>query len=389
VLTSTFPRWRGDSEPPFVFELCQRLAERFNVLVLAPHAPGAKLHETIGPLEVRRFRYFFTPWESLAYRGGIMANLKQNWLRYLLIPFFMAAEFASVVSLLRKHRIDAIHAHWVIPHGVVAIAARALIAGPKPAIVCTSHGSDLLGLTGRMFEWLQKAVISRVDKLTVVSAALREEAMRLVDRGDVEVIPMGTDLTRTFTPPLASGRSDYELLFVGRLVEQKGVQYLVAAMGGILARHPQTILTIVGDGPARENLQRLVETSGLGACVRFLGSVENSALNELYERATVFVSPSLTEGFGLTLVEAMGCACAVVATDLPAVRGIVVDGLSGLLCTKGESADIAAKVCTLLDHPDLRERMGHAGREHVRSFDWVPISRRYIALIDELVRKRS
>lgn len=389
VLTSTFPRWQGDNEPPFVFELSRRLADRFDVVVLAPHAPGAKRFENMGNLEVHRFRYFFTPWQSLAYHCGIMANLKQNRLRYFLVPFFLLTELVSLIGLLRKYRVDVIHAHWLIPNGLVAVVARALITGIKPAIVCTSHGTDLFGLTGFVFSWLQKQVISKVNRLTVVSAALRAHAISLVSRGDVEVIPMGVDLAVTFTPPVTSGRSSTELLFVGRLVEQKGVQYLIMAMPEILKKHPQAMLAIAGDGPERENLLRQVVALGVGKHVRFYGALENAALRELYRNAAIFVSPSLAEGFGLALVEASGCGCPVITTDLPAIRDIVIDGITGLSCRQEDSADFAAKICFLLEHPELRESMGCAGRQHVQErFDWGTISRRYTTLFDGLVRER-
>lgn len=390
VLTSTFPRWQGDSEPPFVFELCRRLAEQFDVVVLAPHASGARRFEHMGNLEVHRFRYFFTPWQSLAYHGGIMANLKQNRLRYLLIPFFMLSELASLISLLKKQRVDVIHAHWIIPQAFIAVVARALINGRKPAIVCTSHGTDLIGLTGAMFRWMQKQVIAKADKLTVVSALLRTHANGLVKRDDIEVIPMGVDLTGNFRPPADAGRSNNELLFVGRLVEQKGVHYLIQAMPEILRNHPQATLTIAGDGTEGKSLRRLAEAIGVGEHVRFLGAIENSSLEELYGRAAMFVSPSLAEGFGLTFVEALGCACPVVATDLPAIRDVVIDGVNGLICRQKDSADLAAKVRYLLAHPDLRENLGKAGRKHVESrFDWTMIASRYAALIDELAQGHS
>lgn len=359
-------------------------------MVLAPHAPGAKRFENMDNLEVHRFRYFLTPWQSLAYHGGIMANLKQNRLRYLLVPFFLLSEFASLIYLTRKYRVDVIHAHWLIPNGLVAVAARALIAGEKPAIVCTSHGTDLFGLTGTLFRWLQKHVIAKVDKLTVVSTALRVHAISLVNRDDVEVIPMGVDLAGAFTPPDTPGRSSSKLLFVGRLVEQKGLQYLILAMPAILKCHPQVTLTIAGDGPERENYQRLATTSGMNGSIRFLGALENAALNELYGRATAFVSPSLAEGLGLTFVEASGCECPVVATDLPAILDIVIDGVTGLICRQKDSADLAAKVCFLLEYPELREAMGRAGRQYVQErFDWAIVSCRYAALIDELAQGHS
>jgi hypothetical protein len=70
VLTSTFPRWKDDTDPPFVYELCLRLKKHYDIHVLAPHYPGTATEEQPAGLQVTRFRYFFEPWERLAYQGG-------------------------------------------------------------------------------------------------------------------------------------------------------------------------------------------------------------------------------------------------------------------------------------------------------------------------------
>lgn len=390
VLTSTFPRWEGDHEPPFVFELSRRLGERFKIMVLSPHAPGAKLSETMDGIEVHRFRYFLPQWQRLAYDGGILANLKNNRFNYFLIPFFILSELISLVLLLRKTRVDVIHAHWLIPQGLVAIMARTL-AHRKPVIICTSHGGDLFGLSGNLFSWVKKQVIRRTDKLTVVSQAMRDYASSLTGRQDIEVIPMGVDLIQKFTPLPEAEMNPDELLFVGRLVEKKGVRYIILAMPEILKRHPQTQLVISGDGPDRTELQKLALATGVESHIQFLGTVNNAALQELYRRASIFVGPSIVarggdqEGLGLVFVEALGCECAVIASDLPAIRDVVTDGVTGLICKQKDSADIAHKVIILLNDPALRQTLGRAGRQYVvERFDWKIVSDRYIRLIDDL-----
>lgn len=389
VLTSTFPRWQGDNEPPFVFELSRRLAEHFDVVVLAPHAPGARRLEKMGNLEVHRFRYFFTGWQGLAYHGGILANLKRNPLYYLLVPFFLLAEFFAALGLLREQRFDAIHAHWLIPNGLIAVMACAMMVH-KPAVICTAHGSDLSGLKGALFRWLQRLVISRADKLAVVSAALREQIDVLAPWAGAEVIPMGVDMEERFIPDALVERIPARLLFVGRLVAQKGVRHLIPALRGILRTHPGTVLDIVGEGPERAVLERLVEAEGVRESIRFHGAIENAALPGWYAGAAVFVSPSLAEGFGLTLVEAMACGCAVVASDLPAVRDIVSDGKTGLLCPPGDSDMLAKNIRFLLDHPEVCARMGKAGMESVRSrFDWSAVAECYAELIENAMRRRA
>ncbi|MCB1809189.1 MAG: glycosyltransferase, partial [Candidatus Competibacteraceae bacterium] len=146
VLTSTFPRWLDDSEPPFVFELSRRLTGSFDVTVLAPRAPGSQRKESMAGLHVIRFPYFIPRWENLAaHGGGILNRLKANKLNYLLIPFFIAGQIWALTQLLRRESFDIIHAHWIIPQGLVAILGHYLASQNIP-IVCTSHGGDLYAL---------------------------------------------------------------------------------------------------------------------------------------------------------------------------------------------------------------------------------------------------
>jgi glycosyltransferase involved in cell wall biosynthesis len=393
VLTSTFPRWEGDREPPFVFELSKRLAKDFDVCVLAPHAPGASQEEVLTGIKVIRFRYFFTHGQTLAYNGGILANLKRQRRNYFLIPFFILSEFICLWRILRTTQVDVIHAHWLIPQGFVAVAARAF-SRQSPLIVCTSHGGDLFGLSGKLLTKIKRIIINRVDKFTVVSQAMRDYAYQVTMRHDIEVIPMGVDLVKQFTPRDFHEMYDpHTILFVGRLVEKKGVRYLILAMQEILKAHPQTRLLIAGDGPDKLALLQLAQDNNVASQVSFLGPLENTSLQEQYRRATIFVGPSVVaaggdqEGLGLVFVEALGCECAVIASDLPAIKDVIIDGVTGLICKQRDSVDLANKVISLLDNPALRLSLGRAGRQHVAGrFDWEIVAHRYADLIHAMHR---
>jgi hypothetical protein len=96
VLSSTFPRWKNDHEPAFVYELSKRLAEQFDVYVLAPHTAGSSKEEIFENIQVHRFRYAPEKLEKLAYNGGIATNLKLQPIKYLLVlPFLIAEYFAA------------------------------------------------------------------------------------------------------------------------------------------------------------------------------------------------------------------------------------------------------------------------------------------------------
>ncbi|OGS99133.1 MAG: hypothetical protein A3F73_03675 [Gallionellales bacterium RIFCSPLOWO2_12_FULL_59_22] len=390
VLTSTFPRWPGDHEPPFVFELCRRLGEDFEVWVLAPHAPDTKTHETMSGVTVVRFCYFFEWGETLAYRGGILANLRGNRLRYLLVPLFLVCQLLAVLRLLAREKFDIVHAHWLIPQGLVAVAAR-LISGRVPALLCTAHGSDLLGLRGALFSALKRLVMHRSDAVTVVSLAMKERAASLDIKPDkITVIPMGVDTANDFVPGGQASRRNHELLFVGRLVSSKAVDILIGAMPAILAEYPEATLTIAGDGPEKGWLETLAQTLGVAGRVSFLGAVANPALPELYRRAAIFVSASQEEGFGLTLVEALACGCAVIAADLPAIRDVIIHQDTGLLVAQQDPEAFAGAVVKLLAEPDVRRQLAVNGRNHVaRNFDWAEISSRYAAAFERLILERA
>ena len=142
VITSTFPRWKDDEDPPFVFELCNRLRAHYQVNVLAPHCPGSKTEEYLSGIYIKRFRYFIKPWERLAYQGGILSKLKHHPWQYGLLPFFFMGELIALIRLLRKYKFHLIHAHWLIPHGLVALLARLFIKSAPP-LLCTSHGRSV------------------------------------------------------------------------------------------------------------------------------------------------------------------------------------------------------------------------------------------------------
>ena len=296
VLPSTFPRWAGDRGPPFVCELCKRRAGAHEVFVLAPHCRGAADQEMMGErLAVRRFRYAPELLELLAYEGGILENLKRARWRYLLVPLFFFAEWRAALRAIRRERPDVIHAHWIVPQGVVAVIARLAAFGAKrPAIVCTSHGTDLFALRGALASQFKACVVRRAAVLTVVSAAMKTQALRLGALAEnVRVMPMGVDARQRFYPDGGARRSANELLFVGRLVRQKGIVHLLEAFATVRESNSDAPLVVVGAGPLERELRRHAQELAIDAAVTFAGAVANENLARYYRRAAALVVPSI------------------------------------------------------------------------------------------------
>lgn len=295
-------------------------------------------------VEVIRYRYAPRRWETLVNDGGITTNLRlQRW-KVLLVPTFVLGQAWRTWRVLRTRRVDAVHAHWLIPQGLIAALLRAL-SRRMPAYIVTSHGADLFALRGPFLNMLKRFAIRRSAAVTVVSRVMKDELARIgVGAGShVEVQPMGADLSNRFVPDPSVPRSSDEILFVGRLVEKKGVCHLIDAMPAIVASYPSAHLTIAGFGPEEAALRAQVRQRGLDDRVRFVGAVPQAKLPTLYRRAAVLVAPFVQaasgdqEGLGLVSVEAIGCGCPVILSDLPATRDVLADSSGFVYVPQGDS----------------------------------------------------
>jgi glycosyltransferase involved in cell wall biosynthesis len=182
---------------------------------------------------------------------------------------------------------------------------------------------------------------------------------------------------------------------VGRVVEKKGLRFLIEAMPQILERHPDANLCVAGDGQELNVIKKLADNLGVADRIKFLGALANKALPKLFQTADVVVFPSIIaangdrEGFGLVLVEALGCECAAVVTDLPAMRDIVRDRKTALIVPQQNSQQIADKVIQLLDNHSLRKSIGKEGRRYVvQRFDWKTVTEQYKNIINLIIDDR-
>lgn len=383
VLTSTFPRYDSDITPSFIFDLCKQINKKFNVFVLAPHDKDLKSKETIQGLSIFRFRYFFSCWETLSYRAGILSNLRENPLRYLLLPCFLVAEFLYTLHIIRTKNIDVVHAHWLIPQGLIAALAILLVRKKIP-LICTAHGSDL-AINNTVILLIYRWLFKRMAALTVVSNALKQRAISQgapVER--ISVIPMGVDVDVVFYPRAYGVRRD-KLLFVGRLVNSKGVDVLLQAMHIILRKYPEQQLIIVGDGPELSSLLETVQHLQISHRVTFVGAITHQSLADFYNQASIMILPTREEGFGLTLIEALACECAVIASDIPAIHDIITHEETGLIVDVDDSVKLANAIDKLLSDSQLRDRLAVNGRKKViENFSWRKIGYQYSAVIDHL-----
>ncbi|WP_084592640.1 glycosyltransferase [Pseudohaliea rubra] len=389
VLASTYPRWSGDHEPGFVHELARRLNDRFEVHVLAPHAPGARRREVLDGVAVERFRYAPTQLQSLINDGGIMSNLGRHRWKWLLIPpFFLAQLFATFRALLRL-RPRVVHAHWILPQGLTIALVKQLFRTP---FVLTAHGADLFALRGSLFRLVKRWVCAQATTVTVVSEAMASAISELnIPDGKALVRPMGVDLEVRFTPDPTVERIPKQLLFVGRLVEKKGVNYLLEALPLITEKHPDVTLTIVGFGPEELLLREMAARLGINGRVSFLGAAPQESLPKLYRQCGLFVAPFAPaqtgdqEGLGLVLVEALGCGCPVLAGDVAAVRDVLPDSRQRVRPANPPALASAISEILALSSAELLERYEPLFQQSLHRFSWSNVNDAYAKLLNEAV----
>jgi glycosyltransferase involved in cell wall biosynthesis len=313
VLTTSYPRFPGDPAGHFVADAVEHLRARgLDVAVVGP----------------QQFHTY-----GLAYGHGVLGNLRRRpWLALFVPPLL-----ASFVRAARRVEADLLHAHWLSAGWVAARTG-------KPYVVQV-WGTDIE--LARRAPRLVRGTL-RGARLVIAASTALAQAASLLGAREVRVIPSGVDL------PAAAGQEadPPEVLYAGRLSEEKGVLELVEATDGMN-------LIVAGDGPLR------------GRMPFARGFVPHDELERLYARAAVVVCPSRREGFGVACLEAMAHGRPVVATDVGGLRDLVVDGETGLVVPPRDPAALRAALEQLLADPKLRQRLGAAGRQRARErFSW-------------------
>jgi glycosyltransferase involved in cell wall biosynthesis len=263
-------------------------------------------------------------------------------------------------------------------------------AGAPWSFSMTVHGSK------EFFDVARQRLARKVRAarfVVCVSDFTRSQLMALVDEAHwpkLRVVHCGIDPEHFAPPEAPRAAGPVRVLTVGRLDNMKGVSILLEAIAQLRLRGVHAALTVVGDGPKREELQRLADRRSVGAHVIWAGSVGQDAIREHYRSADIFCLPSLAEGLPVVLMEAMSTALPVVANHITGIPELVEHEVSGLLVRPGRTDLLAGALERLARDADLRARMGRAGRETVRrEFDSSAVGRALCELFAaELARDR-
>lgn len=274
---------------------------------------------------------------------------------------FYFAEAGLLAYEMKSRGVSHLHNHFGDSSCTVAMLASELSAVP---FSFTLHGSAIFF---DAHAWQIGEKINRSEFCACISHFTRSQAAIFapdaIDK--LHIVHCGVDPDRL---TLVEHRPDSaNLLFVGRLVEAKGLTHLFEAMARLRSTYPNLMLTIVGDGPDRRTFEKIVAKKELSSVVRFVGSKSQADVATILADSDLFVLPSYAEGVPVVLMEALGSGIPAVVSYVGGVGEIVEDGVNGFLVQPGDPDQLADRIGQLLADPTLRAKMGANGRNKVEA----------------------
>ncbi|MEM7289220.1 MAG: glycosyltransferase [Pseudomonadota bacterium] len=409
INTTTFPASDDDPVPRFVLDQIKEmhaLDPGLDIDVVVPHnAYGPKIPDRLDHSSHREFRYhYFFPRsaETLAGRG-IMPALKENPLRYVLIPFFLLAQYRALLQHCKSQQPDLVYAHWFMTPAIVSYFVCKRLGIP---LMFTSHASDVSVLAKVPFaKGLVARVLTYASQFTAVSNRTADKMKAFFSESDwqaryskkLSIIPMGTALNTGLPTKekqqklLTDCGIDVEkryILGMGRLSEKKGFQYLVEAYGRLDVRLREKIqLVIAGDGQLMEELKLQAKEIGGEGKVIFTGYASGELKNTLLGNASLFVLPSIvddsgdSEGLPVAMMEALANGKMIVATNVSGAEEVLTTE-SGILVDQKSPELLKDAITRLLTLPaDQKAQMENAARKLGKQFDWRKIASDHLKLM--------
>ena len=402
-VTSNFPRWTGDSTTPFVLHLAQDLQQLgWRIDVLSPHAERTALREILGGVQVERFRYLWpSSLETICYQGGALINLRKNRANYLKLPALISSEGLNLFLRLKGGKYDLLHSHWILPQGFTGILAAGPLGIPH---VVTVHGGDVFGLQGALLTTFKRFTLRHADAVTV-NSSVTERAVTEISPALKELhrIPMGVSTNEMkVSTSFVELRNRYRrgngplLIFVGRLVEEKGVEDLIRAVDILVPRFPDITALIIGEGQDRPDLEGLTKTFGLSDRVIFTGWVKPDDISAYLAAGDIFVGPSREasdgwiEAQGLTVIEAMVAKTPVITTRVGGVVDSVKHEETGLLVNERSPDEIAKAVERIVGEPLLADNLrGQGYKLAANKFSRASSAKSFSALFEHMIQSKG
>ncbi len=309
-----------------------------------------------------------------------------------------ALETLSIALAMTRDPVDAdiVHAHtWYADMGALFTK----IVHQIPLVV-TLHSMeplrpwkvDQLGTGYYLSSWIEKTTVESADRVIAVSAGMKADILEHYNVAEEKVVVIHNGIepdvykaTEDHSALEKFGVTSPNVLFVGRISDQKGIFDLLEASKGLPSGVQLVLCAAAPDTP--ELLERMEAGTADREDILWINEmVDKQDVIQLYTHAELFACPSVYEPFGIINLEAMGCGTAVVASGVGGILEVVVDGETGILTKPGDPAGLAAAMNIVLADPDLAKAMGAAGRRRVEElFSWESVAARTKELYEEVV----
>ena len=381
-VATAYPRYAGDVITPWLVELIKRLKDKgIDISVFTSSYQGLR-DQVLDGVKVHRFRYFFKKYERLTHEENAVDRLGRGPLNLVLSIFYIIFGALHIYRLARSQRYDIVHIHWPFPHIIFGIIARYF---GRARLVATFYGLEIRWLK-KKFRFLAKPftlLINRADVVTAISHHTARELNGIVNK-KTPIIPFSTP-TREKTGAVSDNKA---IMFVGRSVQRKGVDYLIKAFAAVKHEIPHK-LVIVGDGPERSNWEKLARQVDETNRIEFTGWISDRELSDRYRTSSFFVLPAVydkhgdTEALGVVMIEAMSYGKPVIASNVGGIIDVVEDGTNGILVPAGDVPALARAIKHLALNENLRRKMGEAAKRSVdEKFNWDKIAGDLIKLYE-------
>lgn len=389
-IVTAYDRRPGDGITPWLVETIHRLGGLgVEVEVLAPSYCGLGSAVVEG-VQVHRFRYAPRRVEDLTHDQTAPDRVRERPSYLGLLPGYALAGSVAAARVTRRGGFDVVHVHWPLPQALLGWSARRAAGIP---LVCSFYGVELTfarhSRVPFLLPFLRRA-IRTADAVTAISTYTADLVRGVHDRS-VELIPFGATVPIPERLPSPAPSPPFRLLFVGRLVERKGVRHLLDAVAAARASGADVVLDVVGEGPSRGALEQHAERVGLGAAARFHGFVPDDQLIRHYEDCHTFVLPAVfdekgdVEGLGVVIIEALAYGRGVIASAAGGITDIVRHDETGLLVPPGDVAALTRAILALARDPERVNRLGGTGRVYVQErFSWDAVTGRLTDLYARL-----
>ncbi len=347
---------------------CQKQAEYLhrsgiNVMVLTQYLEGLPQYEVINGVSVYRSIRASRPW-AITY--------------VLSILHFMVT---------RRNEYDVVQCFGIFYHTTAAVVMKCLY---KKKVINRIESAGEKGDLGRIkaikYRFLITFTWKKVDRIVAITKEICNELIsHRVHTGKVIKIPNSVD-TDYFAPSeINNWKNPFQILFVGRLTEAKGVGVLLEALKNIIMKgYNDLLLTIVGDGDLRQELESMALNLDLKKYVNFVGYKKD--VRKYYHTSHILVLPSNWEGLPLVLLEGMACGLPIVASDLTGIREGIEDGINGYLFAPGNKDELSEKIMFLINYRGKAKDMGQINREKaVNQFSTRIVFKKYVELYKSLL----